>query len=206
MGAAPGRGRSLGSRMKIRYCPWIAALVVVAATGCGGGQKKQVVIAPEYHPEYAVVFDDLLAPALFGFDPQGRDPTLDPKLRERALRSDLILPVKVETISRVGGVENKGAYEIVLSATAAPLFGNAPGVPLIINVGAGSPAYPWVEGAGGRWVGTRLILFLKRFRTGKRNQPDVIHYRGEPDTQKMRETVHRHVAARVLPVKSSPGE
>jgi hypothetical protein len=192
--------------MRIGYCPWIAPLLVAVAAGCGGGQTKQVVIAPLYQPEYAVVFDDLLVPALFGFDPEGRDPTLDPKLRERVLRSDLILPARVETISRVGGVENKGAYEIVLSATGQPLFGNAPGAPLVLHVGASSRTYPWIEGAGARWVGTRVILFLKRFRTGKRNEPDVIRYRGEPDTQKMREAVHRHLAVRVLPVKSSPGE
>jgi len=192
--------------MKIGFCRWIAPFVVVVVAGCGGGQKKQIVVAPEYQREYAIVFDDLLAPAIFGFDPEGRDPTLDPRLRERALRSDLILPVRVETISRVGGVENKGSYEIVLSATAAPLFGKAPGVPLVIHVGAGSTTYPWIEGAGPRWVGSRLILFLKRFRTGKRNQPDVIHYRGEPDTPQMRAAVHRHVAARVLPVENSPSE
>jgi hypothetical protein len=191
--------------MKIGFCRWIAALVVVAA-GCSGGQKKVVVIAPEYQPEYAVVFDDLLAPELFGFNPDGRNAAADPKLRERVLRADLILPVRAETLSRSGGVENKGAYELTLAASGPALFGNTPKEALLVNVGARSPAYPWVDGAGPRWVGTRLILFAKRFRTGKPNEPDVIHYRGEPDTPSMREAIHRHLASRVLPVKSSPSE
>jgi hypothetical protein len=184
--------------MKIRFPRWIGLALVALATGCGGGHKKVIVIAPEYQAEYAVVFDDVLAPELFGFDPEGRDPTLDPKLRERALRADLILLARVETISRIGGVQNKGSYELVLAASGAPLFGKAPNEPLLLNVGAGSPTYPWVEGAGSRWVGTRLILFAKRFKGGPHDKGDVIHYRGELDTQRMREAIHRHLVPRVL--------
>ena len=191
--------------MKIGFSRWIALAVGALSIGCGGSGKKKIVVAPEYQPEYAVVFDDRLAPELFGSNPDGRDATTDPKLRERTLRADAILPVRVETVSRVGGIENKGSYELVLAPAGPPLFGNASGS-LVINIGAGSPSYPWVEGAGPRWVGTRLILFAKRFRTGKRNEPDVIHFRGEPDTQPMRQAIHRHLADRVLPVQSSPGE
>src|SRR5262245_40412625 len=87
----------------------VAALLFVALASCGGGRTKVIVIAPDYRPEYAVVFDDLLAPELFGFDLEGRNPVEDPKLRERTLRADLIVPARVETLSRLGGVENKGS-------------------------------------------------------------------------------------------------
>jgi hypothetical protein len=184
--------------MKIRFPRWIGLALLALTAACGGGHKKVVVIAPEYQAEYAVVFDDVLAPELFGFDLEGRDPTLDPKLRERALRADLILPARVETISRIGGVENKSSYELVLAASGPPLFGKAPSGPLLVNVVAGSPIYPWVEGAGSRWVGTRLILLAKRFKGGPRDKGDVIHYRGEVDTQAMREAIHRHLVPRVL--------
>ena len=191
--------------MKIGFSRWIALLLGVLSVGCAGSGKKKIVIAPEYQPEYAAVFDDWLAPELFGSNPDGRDATADPKLRERTLRSDAILPVRVETVSRVGGVEKKGSYELDLAVAGPPLFGNASGT-ITVNIGAGSPSYPWVEGAGPRWVGTRFILFAKRFRTGKRNEPDVIHYRGEEDSQPMRAAIHRHLADRVLPVQGSPGE
>ena len=102
-------------------------------------------------------------------------------------------------MSRIGGVENKGAYELVIRATGPALFGTTPSEPLVVNIGAGSPSYAWVEGAGARWVGTRLILFLKRFKGGKADKGDVIHYRGEPDTAEMRAAVNRHLATRVLP-------
>jgi hypothetical protein len=187
--------------MKLGFRRLVGTTLLVALVGCGGGRTKRIVIAPEYQPEFAVVFDDLLAPELFGFDPEGRDPVKDPKLRERILRSDLVLPVKVETMSRVGGVENKGSYEIVLAATGPALAGTTPTEPLILNIGAGSPTYPWVDGAGARWVGTRLILFAKRFKGKKASKPgegDVIHYRGEPDTPAMRATINRHLALRVL--------
>jgi hypothetical protein len=178
---------------------WIS-LLAVAVLACGG-EKKVVVIAPEYQPEYAVVFDDLLAPDLFGFNPEGRNPTQHPRLRERTLRADVILPARVETVSRVGGVEHKGAYELVVRGTGPALFGTTPSEPLVLHIGAGSPSYAWVEGAGVRWVGTRLILFLKRFKGGKADKGDVIHYRGEPDTAEMRAAVNRHLATRVLPMR-----
>jgi hypothetical protein len=184
--------------MKIGFCRWIAPLLISLAAGCGGGRTKVIVIAPEYQPEYAVVFDDLLVPSLFGFDPEGRDPVQDPKLRERALRADLIVPARVETMSRVGGVEKTGAYELALRASGPALFGRAPSEALLVNIGATNPSYAWVEGAGPRWVGTRLILFAKRFKGGKKDEADVIHYRGEPDTQAMRDAINRHLSVRVL--------
>jgi hypothetical protein len=185
--------------MKQGLSYWIS-LLALAALACGSG-KKVVVVAPEYQPEYAVVFDDLLVPELFGLDIEGRNPPLDPRLRERSLRADVILPARVETVSRVGGVENKGAYELVVRGTGPALFGTTPSEPLFLHIGAGSPSYAWVEGAGVRWVGTRLILFLKRFKGGKADKGDVIHYRGEPDTAEMRAAVNRHLATRVLPMR-----
>jgi hypothetical protein len=186
--------------MRIGSSGWIGFLLLCVVAGCGG-DKKRIVIYPEYKAQHAVIFDDLLAPELFGFDPEGGDPAADPKLQERSLRSDLILPVKVETVSRVGGVEHKGSYELVLAATGPPLYGEAPDAPLILNVGATSPTYPWVEGAGPRWVGTRLILFAKRFRGAQREKGDVIHYRGEPDNVAMRTAIHRQLTKRVLPTQ-----
>jgi hypothetical protein len=189
--------------MKIRFLDWIVgmACVLLVAAGCTGGGTERIVIYPEYKPEHAVIFDDLLAPELFGFDPEGRDPAKDPKLEARTLRADLILPARVETMSRVGGVEKKGSYELVLSATGPALYGEAPGQPLILNVGASSPTYPWVDGAGARWVGTRLILFVKRFRGSSRTKGDIIHFRGEPDTVQVRTAIHRQLSRRVLPTK-----
>ena len=181
--------------MKIGSSSWIGFLLLVFLASCGGGGKRRILIAPEYQPEYAVVFDDLLAPELFGFDPEGRDPAQDPKLRERALRADLVMLAKVETVSRVGGVENKGAYELVLRAAGPAFFGRAPEEPLFLNIGPSNPTYPWVDGAGARWVGTRVILFAKRFKGAK---GDVIHYRGEADTPGMRAALNRHLSLRVL--------
>jgi hypothetical protein len=170
--------------------------LVLALAGCGGGHTKRIVVAPDYQPEYAVIFDDRLVPELFGMNLEGRDPVEDPKLRERTLRSDLVMPARVETVSRLGGVEDKGAYEIVFGMRETPLYGAPPTEPLTVNVGVASPTYAWVDSAGARWVGTRLILFAKRF---KGPHGDVLHFHGEPDTQAMREVVHRHLAVRVLP-------
>ena len=137
----------------------------------------------------------MLSPQLFGFDPQARDPAKDPLLLERIVRADFILPAKVETVSRVGGIHSQGAYELALRATGPVLAGHAPPDPLTVEVRAGGAAYSWVASAGATWVGTRLILFGRRFRDG---EGLVVHFRAESDTPTLRAAIDRHVALRVL--------
>lgn len=142
-----------------------------------------------------MLFDDVLAPALFGFDPEGRNPARDPKLPERTRQADFVVPVRVETVSRIGGIEHKGSYEVTLVPRGPALVGTLDGTPLVLSVPATSPSYSWVDGAGARWVGSRLLLFGRRYRDGGVN---ALHFRGEPDTAEMRAAVERDAGLRLL--------
>src|SRR5688572_11911625 len=67
-------------------CRAVLLLVLGAGFACSGPKpppRAPSASLARYSPEEAVLFDDVLAPAVFGFDPEGRNPARDPKLRER---------------------------------------------------------------------------------------------------------------------------
>lgn len=166
------------------------ALAGLVWAACSGGRPEaKVPTLPEYSGEAALTFDDVLAPALFGFDLEARDPATDPKLRERTRRADFVVPARIDSISRSGT-----GYELTLSATGPALAGEHAG-PIVLFVPSRSPSFAWVDGAGPGFAGSRLIIFCKRFRDG---QGTVLHFRGEPDTPSMRKAVERDAALRLL--------
>jgi hypothetical protein len=171
---------------------WIGlALLGIALARCSKGSKgdAKAPTFPEYSGADAVVFDDVLAPALFGFDPQARDPATDPKLRQRTRLADYVMPVRVDSLSRSGA-----GYELTLSATGPALAGDHAG-PIVLLVPVGSPSYAWVDGAGPSFAGSRLIVFCKTFNAG---ESQVVHFRGEPDKPDVRKTIQRDAALRLL--------
>ncbi|HEV8547439.1 MAG TPA: hypothetical protein VGQ57_00400 [Polyangiaceae bacterium] len=187
--------------MSLRHFPGLAAVATLALTGtlaCGGSHEPATSAGgslPPYTPEAAVLFDDLIAPAVFGFDPEGRTPARDPHIRERTRVADFVVPARVETVSRVGGVEHKGSYEITLKPNGPPLVGDPGNTPLILNIPATNSSYIWVEGAGAQWVGAPLLLFGRHYQDGA---AVALHFRGEPDTPEFRKEVERDAGLRLL--------
>jgi hypothetical protein len=165
----------------------VLALLVAACSRPVEGPKAPT--SPEYSGEDALRFDDVLAPALFGFDLQARNPATDPKLGERVRYADYVMPVRVDSLSRSGS-----GYELSLSATGPALAGQHTG-PIVLLVQKGSPSYAWVEGAGPQLAGSRMIVFGKTFRNG---DGQIVHFRGEPDTPDMRKAIERDAALRLL--------
>ncbi len=179
-------------------CRAVLLLALGAVEACSGRQAPAEVPDPSlarYSPEEAVLFDDVLAPAVFGFDPEGRNPARDPKLRERTRRATFVAVARVETVSRVGGIQNRGAYEITLAPAAPSLVGDAGTARIVLRVASTSPSYAWVDGAGTKWVGSRLVIFGRRFREGNLT---TLHFRCEPDTAEVRAAVERNAGLRLL--------
>jgi hypothetical protein len=141
-----------------------------------------------------VLFDDELAPAVFGFDPEGRNPAKDPKLKERTRLAEFVVVARVETVSRTG-LEHHGSYELTLDPAGAPLAGDEPAGPIFLTVPATNPSYGWVDGAGARWVGSRLIVFGRHYRA---EHGAALHFRCEPDTPEMRAAIDRNAGLRLL--------
>ena len=198
-GQGPGPKPSLlMTRFTFWRRPAAVVLLVFGPNGCSGTQTRpadaDAALAP-YSPEAAVLFDDVFAPAIFGFDPEGRHPGKDPKLKERTRQAEFVLVARVETVSRVGGVAHRGAYEVALAPVGAPLVGQAPPGPVVLNVPATSPSYAWLDGAGAKWVGSRLVVFGRHYGDGAAK---ALHFRCEPDTAEVRNAVEHDAGLRVL--------
>jgi len=176
----------------------VLSFVVSATVGCATSHDEALspaeLLAP-YTPEAAVLFDDVIAPPVFGFDPEGRDPARDPKLRERTRQADFVVPARVETVSRIGGLEHKGAYEISLAQTGRPFAGDAGSTPLVLQIPSTNPSYAWVDGAGAAWVGSHVLLFARHYRDGRSS---ALHFRCEADTPELRKAVERDAGLRLL--------
>lgn len=176
----------------------VASFLLAGCGGRGTPAKSADPLLPEYSPEAAAIFDDVFAPAVFGFDPEGRLLAKDPKLRERVRTSDFVIAARVETISRIGGVERTGAYELTLAPSGPALLGQFDGKPIVLTVGASSPSYLWIDGAGASWVGTRLIVFGRRYRSADPRGGSALHFRGEPDNAEVRGVIARDAGLRYI--------
>jgi hypothetical protein len=174
------------------------ALLALAALGCSGAAAGPAVpdaSLPPYSPEAAVLFDDAFASAVFGFDTDGQNPAKDPKLKERTRQAEFVQVARVETVSRVGGIEHRGAYEVTLAPLGAALAGGPVKGAFVVMVPATNPSYGWVDGAGSGWVGSHVVVFGRHFRdsTGA-----ALHFRCEPDTAAIRAAVDHHAGLRQL--------
>jgi len=178
----------------------LAALALVVSPVAGCATSHDEALSPDellvpYTPEAAALFDDVIAPPVFGFDPEARDAARDPKLRERTRQADFIVPARVESVSRVGGLEHKGAYEITLAQTGPAFAGDPSGTPLVLQVPSTNPSYAWVDGAGPAWVGSHVLLFARHYREGRSS---ALHFRCESDTPELRKAVERDAGLRLL--------
>ena len=134
---------------------FLVLLVAMGVLGCGGPREAPAPKKPpppDYSPEAAVLFDDVFASELFGFNPEGRDPAKDPKLPERTSNADFVAPVRVETLSRSGGGKLRGTYEVVLHVTGKALVGEIPSGRLVVVAPAGArPTRGWKARAWPGW-------------------------------------------------------
>jgi hypothetical protein len=178
--------------------PAAVTLLLLALTGCSGAQRRASradAALGAYSPEAAVLFDDVFAPAVFGFDPEGRHPGKDPKLKERTRQAEFVLVARVVTVSRVGGVAHRGAYEVTLAPLGAPLVGRAPRDQLTLDVPVTNPSYAWVDGAGTKWVGSTVVVFGRHYAD---EAGPALHFRCEPDTSEVRNAVEHDAGLRML--------
>jgi len=161
-----------------------------ATAGCGSKPKPSVRSLPSYDAEQATLFGDVFLPELFGFGSE-RAAASDGLLRDRASRADSIVAARVVTINRETRGNTRG-YSVVLAPAGSALVGTTPSGPLTFSIAESSPVFGWLEGAGTRWVGTRLLLFLREFQDGT-------HFFGSVDSAEVRAAIA--AAPRGTPVK-----
>lgn len=138
---------------------------------------------PVYDTAQAHLFDDSIAPEVFGLKVDGIPPEQDKQLLKRSMQADHALRVKLKTIreERFGDTVR---YRIVLRPVGPPLFG-APVTTdgeseLELMVGRASPSLSLIRSMSVEVVGAQFVLLLKRFQM---NGEQVLHFRAEADEE-----------------------
>lgn len=157
----------------------VAAVVALLALAVGCASQKAPVKAPlpPYGGDQAALFSDLFQPELFGME-GARAPERDALLPERAQRADYIAPMRVVTVTRQARGDVR-SYTVVVEPTEEPLRGSLGQSSVSLDVADGSPTFAWLEIAGPRWVGTRVLLFLRHYQDG-------VHFFGAVDRPEIR--------------------
>jgi hypothetical protein len=175
---------------------WIALSLLVLAIGFGctssKGPNGPPSGLPDYTPEEAALFDDMLPPRVFGVEVEEIAPTRDRKLAERTRYADFVVAVRVSTLTREGA-EEKGAYVVTVEPVQPAFAGYTPQGAFDILVPFGNPSYRLLHANRHAWVGTRLVLFGRRYNL---SGMAALHWRAEPDTPEMRAAITEHALLR----------
>jgi hypothetical protein len=163
-------------------------LLTSGPSGCasrGPGGVSPATGLPEYTPEESRIFDDVLAPTVFG---HAAEPITDDGDMAQAVRlADFVGTVLVSTVTEEA-LAGTTAYVLVLRPSGPPLSGRAMGEPVELRIRPGDPAYARVGSAGRTLVGQKLILFSRRYAEGE--EPRV-RFHGEGDSPELRQAILR---------------
>ena len=182
-----------------RPAPLATLALAFALGGCGSAPRSASALTglPAYSPEESALFDDVLAPPIFGL-PGNLGPAEDPKLADRARRADSIARVKVSTVTEesLAGVEG---YTLQLTVEGGALSGH-PEDPVEIRVSRTSPAFSFLSSANEPLVGHRFLAF---FRTYADRGEARLHFHGEKDDPAVRKAI---AGAKGLDRAGTPGQ
>lgn len=142
-----------------------AVISALGGVACHSSNEPRVasVLAglPEYTPEEAAVFDDVLSAAIFGLRPEV-EPAKDPNLGARIKASDWVGRARISTISKET-LAGKDGYTLAVSPEGQAFAGSQAGTPLELRVPRGSPAFSRLETSHDALIGKRLVLFVRKY-------------------------------------------
>jgi hypothetical protein len=170
----------------------LAAAVVVCASGAVGcgpmtGPDAPSRPLPAYAGRAADLFDDALDPAAVGMDfDKGYSPKSDPLLRERAQVSDVVLRVKVSTVTgKTDGPET--SYQLGLHTVEKMAGTQPPPIDFTVSITKASESHGIMKNFEGRLVGYPFVAFVREFV-----RPDgdrEVHFHLSPDTKDVKSAV-----------------
>jgi hypothetical protein len=180
-----------------RFCAGLGILIgtLSLATACASGQSSADAATlglPDYTPEEAALFDDVLTPRVFGVDVDEQAASRDRKLAERTRAADFVVAARVATLA-YEGAEARGAYRITLEPLPPLFAGTRPPDRVEIVVRTDNPTFALLHANRRRWVGSRLVLFGRRYKV---SGEVALHWRGEPDTPQVRAAIQEQALLR----------
>jgi hypothetical protein len=133
---------------------------------------------PPYTAEAQEIFDDSLAPEVFGIKVERRSFLTEPHFETRARTADHVFRAKLLTIAS-DRVADQVRYKLVFQPVGEPLVGSKIGGEVELMVGRGSSSLNMLRSMAPDAVGRTSLLLVRRYRL---NMDRVLHFRGEPDT------------------------
>lgn len=169
----------------------LLAVAAVSSVACGPPDQPKIAPAAQQLPPYSAqaetLFDDSIAPDVFGASVDGVDAANDPALQSRTQESESVLPVRVSTVTS----DSEGAnptYTLMLQPVGPALAGKPWTRPIGVEIGPENPSYVFVHSADSTLVGKEFILFFRHFDQQGRI---TLHWRAEADTSALRAAVQR---------------
>ena len=169
--------------------------VCLAASACGGSGQElpQVPLQelPPYTEDEQRIFDDSIAPEVFGLSVERTSYVDEPEFVERVQFADYITRAKLQTVT-ADSVKDRPQYRVVLTLLGEPIAGLAPRRQIELVVGRASPSLNLLRSMATDAVGRTTIVFVREYRL---NEQRVLHFRSEPDSQDVLDAV-REVRSR----------
>lgn len=167
-----------------RISTFLLAAALVA--GCGPTPSRAPPPSagglPGYDAREQQLFDDTLAPELFGGAPDASEP-----LQARARFAEGIVPCQVRTVTRDASGETE-SFLVDVAPSGAALKGPDPQGSLSLTIPRTSASFALVRSVDSSLVGARLLLFYKRYWSG---QDAILHWRAEADTPRVRQVIEQ---------------
>lgn len=178
----------------------VAAIVGLLIVGACASAKTEAVTPvselPVYTQSEKTVFDDSIAPEVFGLEVEGSAYEEEPQFVERAQFADHIFRAKIKTVSahRLGAQQR---YRIVLEPIGKPIVGRRLPADVELLVGRASPSINLLRTMASGIVGSTSVVFMREYRLEDQR---VFHFRGEPDSEQVIAAVRE---ARTRPTPSA---
>jgi hypothetical protein len=156
-----------------------AALVVWSCGGSGAGSNTPTDELPVYGAADAELFDDSVAPAVFGFGSSKDEFETTPAFEDLVRAADLIQRVRLVTITRAKSATSV-VYHLELEFLGEAIVGSATEEGAAeVSVGFGSRSVGLLRSVESESVGTKFIVFLKRYAA---NGEPIWHFRALADS------------------------
>ncbi|MFO7179404.1 MAG: hypothetical protein DIU78_011955 [Pseudomonadota bacterium] len=171
---------------------FLAALALSLHPGCAASLESTGLTSSDvaYTRQEQQLFDDAFRAELFGVEQTAVPPEADRLLTKRTSLADAVFPAKVVTLTRQGapGAES---YTLVIRPEGPALAGRNVSEPLSLTIPPENPTFAFLRGVGERWVGTRMILFLRGYTDG-------LHFHATVDSEPVRRAIERATVLQML--------
>jgi hypothetical protein len=140
---------------------------------------------PPYTAEEAALFDDMVAPVVFGLR-DDQKPAESQSFYDRKKRADAVLEGRISTVTEEA-LAGKNGYALSVSIDTV-VRGSNPEKVLELRIPPGSNGLARMQASSTALVGKRVLLFIRRFARGDEVE---LHFHADADDAAAQEALKR---------------